>query len=98
MTKNWKKLQFTYPFAYINDVQATGEVFSPQKITSNTSKHEISLTYFYFCRAFLPSWIWIWIRIQPTKINADPCGKINTGINREKFTQLETTLSKSVFT
>ncbi len=26
-----KKLQFTYPYAFITDIQATGEAFSPQK-------------------------------------------------------------------
>jgi hypothetical protein len=37
-----KKLQFTYPWAPIKEVQATEEDFSPQKRTSSTSKHEIS--------------------------------------------------------
>jgi hypothetical protein len=37
-----QKLLFSYPYASINDVQATGEAFSPQKRTSSTSKHEIS--------------------------------------------------------
>ncbi len=37
------------------------------KKTSSISKHEMS-SLFYFCRSFLPSWIWI----QPTKMNADP--------------------------
>ncbi len=38
-----KKLQFTYPWASLNDVKATGEpeAFSPQKRTPNTSKTEI---------------------------------------------------------
>ncbi len=36
-----QKLQFTYPQAFIKDVQATEEAFSPQKWTSSTSKHEI---------------------------------------------------------
>jgi hypothetical protein len=53
MTKNWKKftaeikfiffdqkLQFTYPYASIKDVQGTGEVFIPQRKTSSTSKLE----------------------------------------------------------
>jgi hypothetical protein len=40
--QNDKKVQFTYPYASIKDVQATGEAFSPQKRTSSTSKHEIS--------------------------------------------------------
>jgi hypothetical protein len=55
MTKNWKKftaekklnffvqkLQFTYSLASIKDVLVTKEVFSSQKRTSSTSKHEIS--------------------------------------------------------
>ncbi len=52
MTKNWKKLQlkkklgdqklqFTYPWASIKNVQVTEEVFNSQKRPSNTSKHEI---------------------------------------------------------
>jgi hypothetical protein len=32
----------TYPEAFIKDVQATGEVFTPQKKTSSTSKLEFS--------------------------------------------------------
>ncbi len=32
------------------------------------------IKFFYFCRSFLPSWIQI--RIQPTKINADPDPKV----------------------
>jgi hypothetical protein len=35
-------LQFTYPYASIKDVQASGEAFRPQKRTSSTSNHEIS--------------------------------------------------------
>ncbi len=35
-------MQYTYLQAYIKDVQATGEAFSPQKRTSSTSKDEIS--------------------------------------------------------
>jgi hypothetical protein len=32
-----QKLQFTYPLASIKDVQATGEVFIPQKAISSPS-------------------------------------------------------------
>jgi hypothetical protein len=39
-----------------------------QTRTSNTSKYEISFTFFYYCGKILPTWI----RIQPTKTNADP--------------------------
>ncbi len=35
----------------------TIEAFSPQKITANTSKREILVTFFYFCGSFLPFWI-----------------------------------------
>jgi hypothetical protein len=41
----------------IKDVQAIGEAFNPQKRTSSTSKHEISLLFLFKCRPFLPSWI-----------------------------------------
>jgi hypothetical protein len=41
-----QKLQFTYPKASIKDVQTVGEVFSPQKNTSITSKDEIFLGHF----------------------------------------------------
>jgi hypothetical protein len=36
------KLQFTYPYASIKDVQVTKEAFSSEKRTSSTSKNEIS--------------------------------------------------------
>jgi hypothetical protein len=36
-----QKLHFTYPLAFIKNVQATGEAFRPQKGTSSTSKDEI---------------------------------------------------------
>jgi hypothetical protein len=52
-----QKLQFTYPYASIKDVQVTKEAFSFQKITSSTSKHEIFSNFFYFSESFLPSWI-----------------------------------------
>jgi hypothetical protein len=35
-----RKLQFTYPYASINDAQATGKAFSPLQRTSSTSRHE----------------------------------------------------------
>jgi hypothetical protein len=37
-----QKLQFTYPYASITNVQVAEEAFSSQKRTSSTSKHEIS--------------------------------------------------------
>jgi hypothetical protein len=63
-----KKKQLTYPKASLKDVQATEEAFSPQKRTSSKIKTWNFLTLFYFRGSFLPSWI----RIQPTKVNADP--------------------------
>jgi hypothetical protein len=50
------------------DAQATGEAFRSQKITSSTSKPEISFPVFYFCGAVLPSCI----RIRFHILNADP--------------------------
>jgi hypothetical protein len=41
------KLQFTYPYASIIDVKATGEALSPQKRTSSSSKQEISVLFFF---------------------------------------------------
>ncbi len=38
----FQKLHILYPQAFMKDVQATGEAFSPQKGISITSKHEIS--------------------------------------------------------
>jgi hypothetical protein len=35
------KFQFSYPWAFLKDVQATREAFSPQKKHPSTSKHEI---------------------------------------------------------
>jgi hypothetical protein len=70
MTKNWKKitteknikfffikLQFTYPEAFIKNVQVTEEAFSSQKKTSNT---------------FLPSWIRIQIPDPDPLIRLNP--------------------------
>jgi hypothetical protein len=47
-------LQFTYPLASKKEVQATEEVISPQKRTSSTSKHEISLFFSIFVGHFCP--------------------------------------------
>ncbi len=69
MTKNWerkiqqkiclksffdKKMQFTYPQAFINDVQATGEAFSPPKRPSSTSKDEFHKLFYIFLGHFCP--------------------------------------------
>jgi hypothetical protein len=43
---------FTYPRASIKDVKVTGEAFSPQKRTSNTSKVEISSLFSIFVGNF----------------------------------------------
>jgi hypothetical protein len=87
MTKNWKKftgekmdiflikkLHFSYPQASRKDVQATGAVFIPQIKTSRTSKLELS--FFTFVGLFgLPGSGSVFpMRIQPTKINVNPCG------------------------
>jgi hypothetical protein len=71
------KLQFTYPYVSIKDVQATEEAFSPQKRTSSTFKNKI-INFFYYCGSFLPCWIRIHIRnpgldTDPgTPLNPDP--------------------------
>jgi hypothetical protein len=49
-----QKLQFTYPYTSIKDAQATGEAFSTQKRTSNTSKHDNSVFFSIFVRHFCP--------------------------------------------
>ncbi len=62
------KLQFTYPQAFIKDVQDdTVEAFSSQKRTSSTSKHEI------LYKSFLP----FWIRVT----NPDPGNESGSGLN-----------------
>ncbi len=48
------KLQFTYPYASIKNVQVTEEAFSSQKRTSSTSKHEISWVFSSFVGHFFP--------------------------------------------
>jgi hypothetical protein len=48
------KLQFTYPYAFIKDVQVTGETFIPQKRTSITSKEEIYSLFSIFLGHFFP--------------------------------------------
>ncbi len=63
-----QKLQFTYPYAFIKDFQAIGEVFIPHLVLQN------------FVGPFGPPESGsvfpkrIRIRIQLTKMNADPCG------------------------
>jgi hypothetical protein len=74
MTKNWEKVtaeKFFIDFLIIISINlylglhkecpCYRKAFSPQKRTSSTSKHEISVL-FYFCGSFLPSWIRIRIR------------------------------------
>jgi hypothetical protein len=39
---SWKKKLIYFSQAFIKDVQATKEAFSPQRRTSSTSKHKIS--------------------------------------------------------
>jgi hypothetical protein len=52
-----QKLQFTYAYASIKDVQATGKAFSPQKRTS--ALHKIK-----FNNCFLLFWV-IFARLDP---------------------------------
>ncbi len=47
----YQKLQYIYSLASMNDVQATGEVSSPQNRTSGSLNHEISSL---FCWSLLP--------------------------------------------
>jgi hypothetical protein len=79
----YQKLQFTSLYASIKDVQATGEVFIPQKRTSSTSKHEFFFTFL---------WIRIPIRIRIRIPNADPdpadqneCGSVGMRIHNTDF-------------
>ncbi len=79
---SWKKSNifsskiviYIYPQASMKDVQATGEAFSSQR------EHPAlgNMILFYFCGLILPSWI----RIRPTKINADSCGSWSTSPGR----------------
>jgi hypothetical protein len=48
-----KKLQFTYPEAALQDVQAGAEAFSPQKRTSSTSKNEIFYLFLWILFALI---------------------------------------------
>jgi hypothetical protein len=45
-----KKLPIIYPYAFVKDVQATGEAFSPQNSTSSTPTMK-------FLHFFLFSWV-----------------------------------------
>ncbi len=63
ITRRWRKR--------IKDAQATGEAFSPQKRTFNTSNHENSLLFSiilgHFCPARSGSAFKMWIQIQQLK-------------------------------
>ncbi len=72
-----QKLQFTYPYASVKDVQAPGDILLPQKRTSCASKLEFFFTFVgHFCPlgSRFRSVFLMRIRIQPTNRNADPCG------------------------
>jgi hypothetical protein len=56
-------LQFTYLYASIKDIEATGEVFIPQKRTSRISKLEISA---FFGVSFA--------RLEPDPDSKNECG------------------------
>ncbi len=80
----YQKLQFTFSWAFIKDVKATEEAFSPQKRTSSTYKHEIYLFFSVFEGHFCPPGsgcgFWIWIRIHwPDWI------RIRNIVRKEKF-------------
>jgi len=64
-----KKLQFTFPMAFIKDAQATGETFIPQKRTSSTSKHEISLLFLL---------LWVNFALLDPEPDPDPAPQIIT--------------------
>ncbi len=73
----YQKLQFTYPKASVKNVQATGEAFSPQKITSSTSKHEISSLFLFLWAIFAFH--------NPDLAGQNQCGSIRIRIrNTEK--------------
>ncbi len=57
---------FVFSVGFIQDVQATGEAFSPQNRTFSTSKHEI-FTFLPFCGSFCPPG-----PDPAVKVNADP--------------------------
>ncbi len=65
----WSKIAITYPWAFIKDVQVTGEAFNPQKRTSSTCKRWNLLAVFYFSGSFLPSWIRIQSRSGSTTLD-----------------------------
>jgi hypothetical protein len=78
-----KKMQFTYPMASIKNVQATGEVFSPQKRTLSTSKHEISSLFSIFLGHFCPPGSRPTYPIESGS-NSDPGPDPNTDFRDEK--------------
>jgi hypothetical protein len=59
---------FTYPYASIKDVQATGEAFSPQKRTSSNSKNKISN--FFLC-------LWVIFALVDPDPDTDPGTPLN---------------------
>ncbi len=66
---SYRKLQFTFPYASIKDVKATGEAVSPQKRTYSTSKHETFLTFSCFVGhfAFLDPDPLTWLKNSPSE-------------------------------
>jgi hypothetical protein len=57
----------------MKDAQAAGEAVRPEKRTSSKF-----INFFLFCGLFLPTWI----RIDPTKFNADPHGSGSTKLEK----------------
>jgi hypothetical protein len=76
--RNWQQQNFLiqncnllyFSLGLHKDVQATEEVFIPQKRHSALQNFK----YLHFLWVILPSWI----RIQSTKMNTDPCGSGST--------------------
>jgi hypothetical protein len=71
-------MQFTYPYASIKDVQATGEACSPQKRTSSTSKMKFINFFLSFVGHLLS---WIRIRIANPGSDKDPDTDPGTLVN-----------------
>jgi hypothetical protein len=73
MTKNWKKKNFSWKKICIVFV-----LLRTSKLQHNLhpSKENIQHFNMKFLNLFLILWVFLpsWIRNQPTKINADPCG------------------------
>ncbi len=79
-------MQFTYPYAIIKDVHATGEAFRAKKRTS--IKRGKFITFFSIFVGFLPSWIRIRIRIANPDPDTDPGTSLNPDSDPQHCLQL----------